>query len=179
MLPCAEDLGMIPQCSFRTLEDYSVPGMDVQRWMRAWDTTQDFKLPERYRKNSAAVISTHDMLPLCGWWECEASSSEKEKFWKYLGLDGKFEGKCTRSFVLQALERVSQSASIFSVQLFQDWLSLDETFRKNPFQSRINLPGTISDQNWRWTMPFSLEQLMKWPQNATIRELNQKTGRVS
>ena len=34
MLPCAEDLGVVPACSYEVLEDYSIPGMDVQRWMR-------------------------------------------------------------------------------------------------------------------------------------------------
>jgi len=31
MLPCAEDLGTVPDCSNKTLEEYGIPGMDVQR----------------------------------------------------------------------------------------------------------------------------------------------------
>lgn len=74
MLPCAEDLGVVPKCSYETLDEYAVPGMDVQRWFRDWGATYDFKNSEKYRRNSIAVISSHDMSPLTLWWEDEASS---------------------------------------------------------------------------------------------------------
>jgi len=74
MLPCAEDLGVVPLCSYETLEEFSVPGMDVQRWTRDWGKSYDFKPPEKYRKNSVCIISSHDMTPLKLWWEEEAST---------------------------------------------------------------------------------------------------------
>ena len=80
MLPCAEDLGVIPPCSFRVLEEFSIPGMDVQRWTKHWDTTGDFKAPAEYRKYSAAVISTHDTTSFGGWWEVEAGTVDSEMF---------------------------------------------------------------------------------------------------
>ncbi|MGE5279589.1 MAG: 4-alpha-glucanotransferase, partial [Deltaproteobacteria bacterium] len=43
MLACAEDLGTIPPCTFRVLEEYGIPGIDVQRWTRDWGKTYAFK----------------------------------------------------------------------------------------------------------------------------------------
>lgn len=74
MLPCAEDLGVVPACSYETLKEFAIPGMDVQRWTRDWGNTYDFKPAERYRENSVAIISSHDMTPLVTWWENEAST---------------------------------------------------------------------------------------------------------
>ncbi|OGW81592.1 MAG: 4-alpha-glucanotransferase [Omnitrophica bacterium RIFCSPLOWO2_12_FULL_44_17] len=80
MLPCGEDLGTIPMCSFQTLEEYGIPGMDVQRWSRDWNKTYDFKAPELYRKHSIATISTHDMSSFLGWWEFEAGTADEILF---------------------------------------------------------------------------------------------------
>ncbi len=74
MLPCAEDLGVVPACSYETLKEFGIPGMDVQRWTRDWGTTYDFKAPDRYRENSISIISSHDMSPLVLWWVGEAST---------------------------------------------------------------------------------------------------------
>ncbi len=74
MLPCAEDLGVVPACSYETLKEFAIPGMDVQRWTRDWGNTYDFKAPDKYRENSISIISSHDMSPLTLWWEHEAST---------------------------------------------------------------------------------------------------------
>ena len=74
MLPCAEDLGVVPACSYETLKEYAIPGMDVQRWTRDWGNTYDFKPAEKYRENSISIISSHDMSPLVLWWANEAST---------------------------------------------------------------------------------------------------------
>ena len=228
MLPCAEDLGTVPDCSYRTLEQFGIPGINVQRWVKEWATTREFKAPEEYRKNSIAVLSTHDSSSFVGWWEYEAgtvdgilfkrvcenshlnfeeikdklfdparshygrlrwndsiqdvpallwvlgrpenevsrivdmykgSQGEKQKFWNYAGLRGSFEEKCSWRLLDRALSRVLATASIFSVQLMQDWLSLSASFRQDPWNFRINFPGTMNDKNWSIVMPLSLEEL--------------------
>lgn len=83
MLPCAEDLGTVPDCSPRLLERFAVPGMDVQRWTRHWDRNE-FKRPEEYRANSVATAATHDLPPLKAWWEFEAGTVDA----------GVFEARC-------------------------------------------------------------------------------------
>jgi len=77
MLPCAEDLGVVPKCSYETLEEFSIPGIDVQRWKRDWGKTFEFIEPQAYRPNSIATISTHDMSPFVLWWMEEAGTVDR------------------------------------------------------------------------------------------------------
>lgn len=248
MLPCAEDLGVVPACSYETLKEFGIPGMDVQRWTRDWGNTYDFIGPEKYRENSIAIISSHDMSPLIMWWEQEASTvdallvekicaehgfepeevhkslfdmkrssprrlrwlpevrmpeevlralgktrdeawmfydmnresySEKEKFWEYIGLDGKPSDKATKEFVSAAIAKISSVRSIFSIQLIQDWLSLGNCFDGwDSSDARVNTPGSISGRNWSVIMPVSLKDMMNMDINKQIAEINRKTGRI-
>ncbi len=92
MLPCAEDLGTVPECSFETLDEYALPGMDVQRWTRDWDGGCAFLPVDKYRPNSVCLISSHDMTPLILWWEKEAGTVDEmlvEKYCAEKGLDKK------------------------------------------------------------------------------------------
>lgn len=89
MLPCAEDLGVVPECSYTTLVDYGLPGMDVQRWCRYWGSTNEFKSVDKYRPNSICVISSHDMSPFELWWEEEAGTVD-EILVEKLCADNKF-----------------------------------------------------------------------------------------
>ncbi len=248
MLPCAEDLGVVPECSNRVLENFGVPGMDVQRWTRDWGATYDFKDPAAYRVNSAAVISNHDMTSFAGWWRFEAgtvdgelfqrkcaehgvdfaaarekifdaarsahgrlrwkseihlvrdlaaavgkpeheihglaalhreSRDEKEKFCRYLGLpEGEYEGKEFSKLIRGALEKVCSAASVFSIQLMQDLLLLENTAAEDPWNFRINFPGTTGPQNWTLAMPLSMEQMTQLPINGKILEIHRSAGRI-
>ena len=80
MLPCAEDLGVVPACCGRVLEEFGIPGIEVQRWTKYWGKSYDFKAPQDYRKNSVATVATHDSSLLCGWWEFEAGTVDEELF---------------------------------------------------------------------------------------------------
>ena len=80
MLPCAEDLGTVPECSFRVLEKYALPGMEIQRWMRDWGRTFGFKSGDEYRLNSIVTLSTHDMTPFAVWWDQEAGTVKRRIF---------------------------------------------------------------------------------------------------
>lgn len=80
MLPCAEDLGVVPECSYSTLRDFALPGMDVQRWTKNWDGDCGFKDSSHYRYNSIAVLSNHDMTSFHGWWTFEAGTIDEELF---------------------------------------------------------------------------------------------------
>lgn len=252
MLPCAEDLGVVPDCSFRTLADYHIPGMDVQRWSRDWGKTYDFLDPSKYRKNSMTVVSTHDMTSLKGWWHFEvgtvdeilfqrrlgergidfdavkgrlfdlknsahgrlrwnpevkgipellavlnipeqdawvfidlyrSSIDEKQRFLKFLYGEGDHQDPAVSdeafvAFACRLFERANESASIFSVQLLQDWLTCEPSFKSDPWYYRINFPGTMGPQNWTLVLPYSLEQLLRMPVVDRLLKINQSTGRI-
>ena len=78
MMPCAEDLGTVPDCSYRVLEDFGIVGINVQRWMKDWQGR--FVEGDHYRINSVATVSTHDSSTLAGWWELEAGTIDKTFF---------------------------------------------------------------------------------------------------
>lgn len=244
MLPCGEDLGTVPPCSYTVLADYGIPGMDVQRWTRDWGNTYDFLSPSKYRLNSIAVISTHDMSSLRGWWaheagtvdgllfqmKCESrridfeaikdrlfdrerscygrlrwkqgicredllralgrpeeevsdfvalylgSVDEKERFCRYVGLELAETERISPAVARAALCKVHETASVFSIQLLQDWLSL-APLNTDPWTYRINIPGTKNGKNWTLRMPYPLEGLMDLSINDEMVRINQETER--
>lgn len=246
MLPCAEDLGVVPECSYRVLEEFGIPGIEVQRWTKYWGSTYGFKSPKDYRKNAVAAVATHDSSILCAWWEFEAgtvdgelfkrkcqeigiswdnirnelfdlnnsfhgrlrwrhkvnnvdtllkilnsqpeqaqaiitlykeSFDEKKKFWDYLGMGSKFGEKCSHDLIRLALEKINSTASIFSIQLLQDWISVDCLYECDFWDMRINFPGTISDKNWSLVADLPLEDMLTLPINSVIKTFNTKAGR--
>lgn len=80
LLPCGEDLGVVPPCSSPALADFAIPGLEVQRWTRDWGKTYAFKPSDQYRRNACAVVSTHDMTPFAAWWEDEAGTVDPLDF---------------------------------------------------------------------------------------------------
>ncbi len=79
MLPCAEDLGTVPLCSAKVLEEFGIPGLDIQRWGKVKGNF-DFLPAEQYRLNSVASVSTHDSSSLPFWWENEAGTIDELSF---------------------------------------------------------------------------------------------------
>jgi 4-alpha-glucanotransferase len=94
MLPCAEDLGTVPYCSYKTLKQYGIPGIDFQRFIKKGD--YEFALPREYRKNSSAVISTHDSSFFPLWWKYEAGTTDKALF-EYLCRSKDIKGNALRN----------------------------------------------------------------------------------
>ena len=159
MLPTAEDLGTVPDCSPKVLKEYGICGTDWQRTLRGRD---GFIPYDKYRKNSSAVISTHDSSLFTSWWNDEISDAKKKQFLRYLCRKVKFTQECTSELVEANLETINGSASIFSIQLLQEWLSLEPRLFKKMTKKdyRINYPGTVSKKNWRVRVPLSLEKLL-------------------
>jgi 4-alpha-glucanotransferase len=77
MLPCAEDLGTVPSCSYHVLQEYGITGIDFQRYYK---NNFEFIPPEHYRINSAAVLSTHDSSFWINWWQFEAGTIDELLF---------------------------------------------------------------------------------------------------
>lgn len=254
MLPCAEDLGTIPQCSPKVLWEYGIPGMNVQRWVKDFNGSDNFINPEHYRINSVATISTHDSSTIIDWWHNETgtideklfkrlcgnkninserygeivkslfdtekskygrlywkseiadtnklveilglnydfswdiiniykeSFNERLKFLEFLGLEPNgSDFKINPLFIKRVLEKINQSASIFSIQLLQEWLFLEDAlFVKGEETSyRINFPGVINDSNWTFVMPVSLETMLNLGINTEIRKIIEDSDRVN
>ncbi|MFZ5803111.1 MAG: 4-alpha-glucanotransferase [Candidatus Omnitrophota bacterium] len=182
MLPCAEDLGVVPDCSYQVLEELCIPGMDVQRWKRDWEGSLEFLDPEKYRKNGMAVISTHDMAPFRGWWDYELGTVDEILFRRSCDEQGiSFEVLAGRLFDLSRSEygRLHWRSEILSDQVFLACLGIGkdrayallkmyrETFdEKSRFlkflfgekiPARI-LSGTLSDEDYALLMRTAIHK---------------------
>ncbi len=117
-----------------------------------------------------------EVRDIIGWYR--ETYNEAAYFWTWIGRKGRPHESFDACLAEKILEHVNRSASIFSVQLLQDWLSLGPTLAgRDVWEFRINFPGKISSKNWSLVMPFSLETLLQNPANQKIRAINERTGR--
>jgi 4-alpha-glucanotransferase len=159
MMPCAEDLGAVPDCVPRVLSALGIPGLRVPRWMRRWNESgQPFKALSEYGALSACTPSVHDTSTLRGWWEyedgreafAEAYCPELVPAPERLGPDD----------VLVVLRALAKGPSLLFVIQVQDALDASGTYRSaDPRADRINVPGSVDDFNWTWRMRISVEDL--------------------
>ncbi len=108
----------------------------------------------------------------------ENTYQEKEKLWKHLKIKGPMREKSDSEIVRVALKITLNSSAIFCINTIIDWLYLANIFKGDPYQYRINTPGTISDKNWSLTIPISLEKLLKHKVNKEIRTMIASSGRM-
>ncbi len=80
MLPIAEDLGSVPECSYKVLIEYGIAGMEIQRWSKERKIRFDFLNPDEIRINSVSSISTHDSSCFIIWWLEEAGTIDADLF---------------------------------------------------------------------------------------------------
>lgn len=103
---------------------------------------------------------------------------EKENFWRQFNLEGRMREKCDSKIIEQALKITLESSCVFCINTIIDWLYLSDIFKGDPYQYRINTPGTVSEKNWSLTIPIFLEGLLKHKVNAKIRKMIESSGRI-
>jgi 4-alpha-glucanotransferase len=164
MMPCAEDLGSVPDCVPRVLGELGIPGLRVLRWTRAWaEPGQPYVPVDRYPELSVACPSVHDSSSLREWWEAEA---DREAVWSLAaGALGRELGACPASLgpdeAELLLELVARSSSIMAAYPIQDLIAMSARSRpKDPREERINVPGTVGGANWAYRMPVGADELL-------------------
>jgi len=108
----------------------------------------------------------------------ENTYHEKEKLWKHLKIKGPMRKKSDAEIVREVLKLTLDSSAIFCIQLITDWLYLADIFKGDPYQYRVNTPGTISNKNWSQVLPLSLEKLSKHKVTKQIRKMIVDSKRV-
>lgn len=106
------------------------------------------------------------------------AAGEREAFAAFAGY-GPPPDDPNPAFVEKVLRTVSSAASVFSIQLLQDWLSLDPALAPAGWDDRINFPGTVNDRNWTLAARVGLEEMLKLDINAVIRRINRGAGRAA
>lgn len=136
MLPCAEDLGMIPDCVPGVLRDLKILTLEVQRMPKEYGCSVGN--PARYPYLSVCTTGTHDMETLRGW-----------------------KGECAPDQVKEIIKEHLESPAMLTILPLQDWLALTDHLRmENPEDERINTPSDPNNR-WRYRMNISLEDLKK------------------
>lgn len=162
----AEDLGVIPPWVRQTLTEMGIPGYKVIPWER----DNDFQPydPKTFPALSVATWSTHDTMPITKWWT-ELEPWERERLARVADMpldlpEGERE--------LALLKLLFSSKSDLVLVLVNELLG-DKT--------RINTPGTVTEENWTWRLPRPIEELRDDAQLAArfsaIRGLVADSGR--
>jgi 4-alpha-glucanotransferase len=159
MLPCAEDLGAVPDCVPKTLAKLGILGLRVVRWHRDWAGDGEPYIPfDEYPELSVCTPAVHDTSTVREWWEREA---DQEMFSGFLGVPSlpRMYNPGTAKLVLS---KTAAAASRFRVFQIQDLLHLSSKwYAKDPAAERINVPGTGNDFNWTYRLPASIATIAK------------------
>jgi 4-alpha-glucanotransferase len=170
----AEDLGLIPDFVRASLANLGVPGYKVLRWERAWHSPgQPFLNPSAFTPVSVTTTSTHDIDPLALWWET-LEPRERSEMLSALGLpariDAAFDDRVRDGLLAQAYHSGS-NLLLLPIQDVFGW------------KDRVNVPATVTADNWSWKLPLSVEALKEnaaaLERAAAVRTLAIESGRTS
>lgn len=165
MLVCAEDLGTIPHCVPEVLEELRILGLHITRWSKRYEEYgEPYMKPSEYNYLSVSTPAVHDSTTVRQWWPEQSVNNEisnaLNKDW--LGHEATPENVYT---FYEALLKTSSQIAMFQ---FQDLLAIDENLRGADInKERINVPGTVNDENWSYRMENTIESLIK---NSTFTE---------
>jgi 4-alpha-glucanotransferase len=169
----AEDLGVVPDFVRESLTRLGIPGYRVQRWEKNWKEGGDaFLDPAEWPALSLATSGTHDTDALADWYEA-LSAEERTQLLALPALaplreraPEKFDGEVRDAL----LALIYGSGSDLALLPFQDLLGARE---------RVNLPGTVSDENWTYRIPVDLVALASDRATTTrLRGLAVQSGRA-
>ena len=168
----AEDLGTVPDFVRASLARIRIPGYRVLRWERKWkEPHQPFRDSRDWPALSVATTGTHDTDSMADWWEGMPDEERKAilalpRLAPLAGRGETFDGAVRDAL----LELVYGSASELLLLPFQDAFGL---------RDRVNVPGTVNEENWTYRVPRDLAQLHADRADADrLRALAARSGRV-
>ncbi len=143
----AEDLGSIPPFLRPSLDKMAVPGYRVLRWERDGEKFRD---PATWPALSLATNSTHDTETTAEWYDALPVERRRDLL-QLVGLSHHAPDRPFDDVVRDALLKAVYAApSTLAIVPFQDAMGSRE---------RINLPGTLSDDNWSYRMAMDIDTL--------------------
>ncbi|HQR29897.1 MAG TPA: 4-alpha-glucanotransferase [Anaeromyxobacteraceae bacterium] len=165
----AEDLGVVPDFVRASLARLGIPGYRVLRWEKDGAAFRD---PAAWPAVSLATTGTHDTDALADWFDA-LPADERAALLALPGLAVLAERKPAAfdASVRDALlELVSASGSDLLLLPFQDALGARE---------RVNVPGTVNEENWSYRIPALLPALLDDQAAAErLSALARRTGRA-
>lgn len=146
--PVAEDLGVVPDYLPPSLDELGVPGYKIAPWMR--DDRNVTADPSTFSGLSVATLANHDMPPFRRWWR-EAPRHERDSYWKMVTGSEEHAPALDEHARGRVLENLYGAGSALVLLQIQDIFGS---------AARINVPGTVTDRNWTYRFPFTVESLL-------------------
>jgi 4-alpha-glucanotransferase len=174
----AEDLGTVPDEVRESLARLKLPGYRVLRWEREWHKPgMPFRDPLAFPPISVATTGTHDTDTLAAWWDtaddveraavlampwfvslrsARAVSAAQPGSSPILVDEGFAVGSPFSDEMRDAfLELLFASGSEDVVVPLQDVFG---------WRDRVNVPATVDDRNWTWTLPWPIDAMASHPE---------------
>ncbi len=176
MLPCAEDLGMVPSCVPGTLNDLRILSLEIQSMPKEYGVRFGHLSRNPYR--SVCTIFTHDMPTLRQWWD-EDPERTQDYYRTMLHRGGSAPHPLPGWLAKDIVARHLLCPSMLCLVSLQDWLSISEQLRRPDMDSeRINVPANPHNY-WHYRMHLTIEQLIAATDfNESIRTLVGDSGRL-
>ena len=124
-----EDLGTVPDFVRDSIARLGLPGYKVLRWEPVD--------PTLYPPLSVAMSGTHDTDTLAAWWE-SLTPDERIRF----GFESPHYNADVRDGLLGRIYNAGSNLVLVPIQDAFGW------------RDRINLPATISAENWTFVLPW-------------------------
>ncbi len=142
----AEDLGTIDQEVISLRDHFGLPGMRVLAF--AFFDKNSEHLPHNHTYNSVVYTTTHDNMPIKGWFFQELNQEQRARVLDYLGY--------VPESISQALVRLAyMSVAKYCIIAMQDLLGLGE-------EGRMNTPAK-TERNWEWKLKeMPKKELWEW-----------------
>lgn len=188
MQPCAEDLGVHIAVLPAVLKALNIYSLRVFRWERKWAEQGSPFIPlSEYPKTAVAVTSVHDSSTLRQWWNTELRHDELYSFLTALDVPAVVRDQyCSEEksvyneeIAMMLLKHFVKSPALLPIFPIQDWISvICEQFPQiSAAEERINVPGTVSESNWTYRLPLTLEAMNN--HKELIKRLQTITSRCS
>jgi 4-alpha-glucanotransferase len=175
-----EDLGDVPRFVRDSIARLALPGYRVLRWARDWDSPgEPFQDPATYPPESVAMTGTHDTDTLAEWWESttgeeRASLAALRTVQRVTGGTPDFSQPGfppeVRDTLIEVIYASSSNLLMLPVQDVFGW------------RDRINEPGTVTDDNWTFRLPWPVDKLESEPEAIAcaerLRSLAARHGRI-
>lgn len=174
----AEDLGTVPPGFRERLDKAGIAGMRVLWFEREG---AEFRKPQRWDINAAALTTTHDLPTVAGWWRGAdiglraslrmltareaklarvARTADRKALWRRFSNAGAARGRMpppakTGAVVDAAIAFIARTRSRLALIPIEDALGLVE---------QPNLPGTIDEHpNWRRRIAAPADRILESP----------------
>jgi 4-alpha-glucanotransferase len=176
-----EDLGTVPTFVRQSIAGLGLPGYRVLRWAREWDSPgRPFQDPATYPSRSVAITGTHDTETLAEWWET-TTPEERTDLASLPTIERLADGppdftpdQLNAEIRDTLIEAVYSSGSDLVILPIQDVFG---------WRDRINEPGTVTDKNWTFKLPWPVDRLASEPEAqacaARLRTWAERHGRLN